>query len=154
MGIFGNKEDEAPKKKGNRSWRPAGRLQQFDVPEGYTPRWLDKDESNIDRKLAEGWELCDTGKIRRKTDFDMTGKEVEPDSHVEDGKPLSTRKTYRELILGMIPNSLRKERQEYYQERTMAQTAGLKKQAQEELDAAAAAHGGTPQQVRGKIIIE
>lgn len=129
-------------KKGKSTWKPAAHLEAVQKQDGYRYRWCSKDPDNIQRKRLEGWEVAD----------DTTDPVVGHDApgYVDDGKPLTTVREHRELVLMRTTEENARAREEWVREQTMNQTAGLKRDAQKMMADGA---GGTPAEVHGNITI-
>jgi hypothetical protein len=129
-------------KKGRRSWAPAEILQIHDLDENYRYKWANNDPANIQRLVAEGWEICSgvSGDKSKRAN----------ENSVHDGQKLSSVDTYRELVKLRMPKELAAERQAYFQEKADQQVMGLKAQAAK--DMAQATHGRAG--VRGSIVID
>lgn len=128
-------------KKGKPSWRPASMLDVPDKMPGFRPRWCSNDPLNLQRKKAEGWiPATEINGIRMTHDH--------PDK-MGDGHPLTSVTEYRDMILMALPEDLAEARDEYFQQKTDAQTGSLKINAEEE-----AAKTGPDARVHGKIVIE
>lgn len=143
-----------PKKKGRRSWKPASLLPQYKKTPGFRQRYVSKDEANIKKKLAEGWEFVIDDEQEPKTVGDISGREVHDIGTIEDGKPLSSTIDHRELVLMHLPEELAKQRDEYYKNVVKKRRAGVKKKAQEDQDAAAKQAGVMGENLDGGITID
>ncbi|RJO72856.1 MAG: hypothetical protein C4523_02475 [Myxococcales bacterium] len=113
---------------------------------GFRYRWVSKDPANMDKKQREGW-----AHVNQMTGLE--GEHIAP-GNAADGKPLTSLKEYRDLTLMAMPEEMAQERDRYFQEKTLAQTAGLKKRAEEANEDNARKYGADPTGVRGKIVIE
>lgn len=131
-------------KKGRKSWQPANRLNVTGKRDGYVQRWVDKEEANLQRKMADGWvPVNGTLGTKLKHDHpDLTG----------DGRPLGSTVEYRNMVLMELPEEDYQAHREYYAEQTRSQTAGLKAKAEQEN--AANARGRAAAHLYGKITIE
>ena len=146
--------NDLPKKKGRRSWKPASLLPQYKKNPGYRQRYVSKDEANIKKKLAEGWEFVLDENQEPKAVGDISGREVHDIGTIEDGKPLSSTIDHRELVLMQLPEELAKQRDEYYQNVVRKRRAGVKQKAQEDQDAAAKKAGIAGESLEGGLRIE
>lgn len=97
------------------SWKPASRLGELSVPEGYNGRWCSNDEANIQKKLAEGWVFVN------KTNFPQTEHKESGNADVVDSVGVQGGVTYREMVGMMLPAELVEARTEYYKERNRKQ---------------------------------
>ena len=92
----------APVKKGTRpGWKPAGQLPKLEAPPGYTAKWASSDPGRLSRLRAEGWEIMKPE--------DNKGQEIIY-ADVNDSGSLTGRLQYRDLVAVMLPNELKKER--------------------------------------------
>lgn len=101
-------------------WKPASRLNNVEGldTDNFTYRWVNKDEANLMKKKAEGWE------ITKKTEGDKA--EHVRANNIDTGAPLATDLTdYREMVLMRLPNELAEARKEYYAERNRQQIDAL-----------------------------
>ena len=137
----------AEKKSGTPSWRPATNLNVRNKEPGRRYRWTLNDQAHIERKLEERWYFANP---------EIGGASAEhTSSHVSDGKPLDSTKTYRELVLMAIDESDAKEREAFYQAKTQRQTAGLKKELETSNRTEAGKHGAAQiAPIHGRIVIE
>lgn len=129
-------------KKGRRSWAPADILQIRDLDDKYRYKWANSDPANIQRLIAEGWEVCSgvSGDKSRRAD----------ENSVHDGVRLSSVDSYRELVKLRIPKELAEERNAYFREQAQQQVMGLKAKTKEDMANATGGRAG----VRGSIIID
>lgn len=128
--------DVAPVKKGKPTWKPANVDEVFDKQPGYRYRWARSDEDNIARKKAEQWEVDE-------------GTTVEGGyGRIDEGKPLTSVRKRRDAILMKIPEEIALERDEYINNKTARQIAGLKKQTQKD-SPHAPIHGSISMEKRG-----
>jgi len=151
MGIntFGmSKEDieaaigEQPKK-GKRTWKPANLLDATGKDPNYRYRMCRNDESNISRKLAEGWEF-----VNKTTDPNVR---VIGAGTVEDGAQTDTTQRQRELVAMRLPMELKLQRDAHYAEEVNRRKRDLKRRVQRDLGTD---DKGRSAPVTGKIIIE
>lgn len=133
-------------KKGRKSWSPAQKLAITDQDPGFRYRWCEKDQANLDKKLAEGWAFVDPTK-------GLKADHLRPE-HVSDGKPQQGAKEYRELVLMALPEEVAQARDRYFQDRTDQQTLGLNAELRRDLKDAARKHGVESAEVYGKTVIE
>lgn len=87
-------------------WRPAKRLSYLKARSGYTARWVAADPDNIARKKEEGWQIM--------TPKDNIGGNLDKQQDVNDGGSPANDIRYRDLIAMMLPDKVKKEREEYY----------------------------------------
>lgn len=133
-------------KKGKRSWAPAQKLSLVNKQPGFRHRWCDNDPQNIEKKQAEGWVFVDPNQ-GVKADHEFP-------EHVSDGKPLTSTKTYRELVAMALPEDLAEARDEYHEELTRKQTAGLKHRLETDLGDEARKDGASGAAAHGTIVIK
>lgn len=130
---------EEPKKKGKISWKPAKRMELIQKTPGFTYRWCDKDPFNIQKKEADGWSIA--SKVR--------GNEA------NNGAPQGTSITeYRELVLMAIPDEEYAAHREYFHEKTLKQTVGLKKKLAGDVADGAATSRSSTAPIHGSIVID
>ncbi len=141
-------------KKGNRSWKPSSLLPEHNKKDGFRYRYISNDRENVRKKLAEGWELVQDRNQEPIAVNDISGRETYDTGTIEDGKPISTIVSHRELFLARMPEDMAKERDKYYQDLTKEQRLGLKSKAQNEADVLAREAGAAQQDLSGKTIIE
>jgi len=91
-------------------WRPASKNPELRAPSGYTARWVSKEPGEIARKRAEGWEVM-------RPEDNKAPEIVQHD--VNDGKAVHNGIVFRDLIAMMLPNELKKEREEYYRKENL-----------------------------------
>ena len=133
-------------KKGKPTWKPAQRLDIRAKSKDFRYRWCDRDEQNLEKKLAEGWVFADSI-------HGVKAEHVHPEG-VSDGKPLTNQKTYRELVAMVLPEEMGQARDEYVAEQTRKGTEGIKKVLQEDITNEAKDRGIDGARVHGKIVIE
>lgn len=87
-----NKKGTAPR------WKPAGRLAELKVPEGYKGRWCSKDPINLQQKVAEGWRFVNktTAPSAKQVGHDA------PDM-AYDGAALDSVVGFRDMVGMMLP---------------------------------------------------
>lgn len=108
------------KKKGStRGFKPGNALGMVKVPKGYTPRWCDADQANINKKLQEGWVFVNKTTSGSAGHERRDGKE---ENSTIDGHDLSTVVKYRELVAMMMPDDLVQSRRDYYHNETVRRT--------------------------------
>lgn len=113
-------------KKGNSpSWQAADRLGYLKVPDGHVGRWCNRDDANIQKKLAEGWQFVN------KTNFPdgEHQKAGRPRKEVQDGERLGSAITYREMVGMALPiedihgnGKCKKAREDYFHKETVEKT--------------------------------
>lgn len=126
-----------PVKKGNASWKPHQALSLKNTAPGMRYRWANKDDLNLERKLAEGWDFADSGEA-----FHSRPKTVEAGRGTA-----SSRTEYRDLVLMKTPEENARARADYYAQRTSEQTEGLKGRLESRLRSGGAARA------TGEIVI-
>ena len=131
-------------KKSSKPWRPAVMLDVQGKNPDLNYRWCDNDSGNLERKQIEGWEF-DNGLSSSEATHEST--------HVSDGKPLDTAKTYRELVLMTMDEDTANARREFFRERTRKQTVGLVENLRSDIAEKAEIAGAVVAPVHGEIVI-
>lgn len=129
-------------KKGKPAWKPAAMLDVVEKKDGFRMRWASSDKLNLQRKQSEGW-------VFANKETGITAEHEHPEK-TGDGHSMTSITEYRDLVLMAIPEDLAKARDEYFEEKTNAQTANLKKDLEEDIDST----GVKSAPVHGKIVIE
>lgn len=111
-------------KKSGVKWAPAKLLDTISGLDfnNYTYRWVNRDDANIVKKKAEGWEVAST----------LKGDAIEHKRPglLDDGSNMNPSITeYRELLLMKLPNHLAEARKSYYEEMTASTVSGIKDSA-------------------------
>ncbi|MGI9504395.1 MAG: hypothetical protein ACR2RE_15205 [Geminicoccaceae bacterium] len=110
-------------KKGKSSWKPAQKLSLYQKQPGFRYRWCDKsDPQNLAKKEAEGWFYVNP----------ETGAKAEHDNPGDSGASLTRASEYRELVLMALPESVAKERDAFFREKTRSQTASIEERARDD----------------------
>lgn len=123
-------------KKGKPTWRPADIDEIVDKEPGYRYRWARSDEDNIAKKKAEQWVVDEKS--------DVEGGY----GRIDEGKPLTSVRKRRDAVLMKIPEDIALERDEYVNNKTARQMAGLKKQTEKDIKGAPV-HGSITMEKRG-----
>lgn len=113
----GRPRQEEPLKKGNSSWKPASATDVVNKEAGYRYRWARKDQDNIAKKKAEGWETV-SGLTSDKATPEITNR-------INDGKSVSSVYEKHDVILQRIPEEIAQGRDAYFNAETERRTAGL-----------------------------
>lgn len=127
-------------KKGNPTWKPANVDDVFDKEDGFRYRKINKDQSNIAKKKAEGWEILS----------DVAGTQTTMEGgygRINDGKPLTSVREGTDYVLGRLPEEIAKERDAFFNNKTDRQMSSLRKQATTDL-------GGVGGVTHGSISME
>ncbi len=111
------KTEAAPVKKGRPSWKPASLNEFYNKEPGYVYRMVRKDQDNLAKKEAEGWE-----KVSAIQGADT--KHIEP-GRINDGKSMTTVQEGKDWVLARIPEELAQERRDYFQKESDRRVAGL-----------------------------
>lgn len=112
--------DEAPVKKGKRSWRPASYLDVSDKDDGFRYRWVLNDPQEVRRRLAEGLSFVnETTRIPGNREFEGQAE-----------NELTSIREVRELVLMAIPEEDAQARDEWVREQTRKQTISLREDAE------------------------
>ena len=135
-------EPEVPVKKGRATWAPAKLMEVVDKDPSFVYRWLLNTPANLQKKRLEGWEVL-SGVTKDQA------KHIHP-RLTDDGKPLTSVKEYRELVLGRLPKEQAEARREYFADLTRRQTIGVVDKLKR--DVTLAAGGGPAAPVHGEII--
>ena len=131
-------------KKGRSTWKPAQKLQVNDKKDNFRYRWRENDPQVIQKAQAEGWEFVNP----------ITGIPGEHQDPGDGQKSMTSNTEYRELRLMALPEEVAQARDEYFQERTDLQMAGLKDRLQSDLDEEAKKQGGYKTSATGAITID
>jgi hypothetical protein len=109
-------------KKGKKTWKPANVLEVEKKP-GIHYRWVRTDPLHLQRKRAEGYVMAS----------ELTGTKTEL---VDKDSPISNAPVlvYQDMALMAIDEETKKAREEYFEERTNAQSIRPVKRAQRELE--------------------
>ena len=105
-------------------WRPAKRLGYLKAPSGFTARWVSVDSDNVQRKKEEGW-------IVMKPSDNKGGNLGLQD--VNDGGSPANDIRYRDMIAMMLPDAVKKERDEYYRSENRRATDVILKKTDKDL---------------------
>lgn len=130
-----------PVKKGKPTWKPANIDDVFDKEPGFRYRKIAKDPRNLARKEAEGWELL-SGIAGSVTTMEKGY------GRIDDGKPLTSTREGYDYVLGRLPEETAQARDEYINNKTARQIAGLKRQTQKD-SPDAPIHGSISMEKRG-----
>ena len=125
-------------------WKPAKRLGYLKARSGFTARWVSTDSDNVQRKKEEGW------LIMKPTD-NIGGNLGLQD--VNDGGSPANDIRYRDLIAMMLPDAVKKEREEYYRGENRRATDVILKKTDKDLKNIGV-HGYAPKGQSGRIVIE
>lgn len=128
-------------KKGRPSWRPADMLTIHNMDDNYRYRWERNDPAQIQKALAEGWEVVSLSADKSRRSGNAT---------VEDGAKLTSLDEYRELIKLRMPKELAEERNRYFQSRSEQMIRATKQNLERDVRALGPKAPG----VRGKVVIE
>lgn len=135
-------KDEAPViKKGKPTWKPADVDEIFDKEPGYRYRRIAKDQRNLAKKEAEGWEILS----------DVAGAKTKMEAgygRINDGKPLTSVREGYDYVLGRIPEDSAQARDKHFNAKTARQMAGLKREADQSIKGAPV-HGSITMEKKG-----
>lgn len=113
-------DEVAPVKKGRKvEWKPAKSLNFLEGPEGHRKRWVNNDEANIQKKLAEGWIPINKTTAPTKAGFNMKMANAST-----DGKPLGSNPVYRELVGMALSEEIGEARDEHFRKKSEDQVRG------------------------------
>lgn len=119
-------------KKGNRSWKPASLLDLKNKDPNFRYRHVRKDDDNIARKLAEGWEFVDgLDKVEH----------TEPTGRPDLGKRLTSVIEGRDWITMKMPEETARARDEYINAKTAQSEQLLTVQTKRDLGSDVTVHG-------------
>lgn len=116
------------KEQTNYSWKPAKKL---DIPEdlkivGRRYRWVNsKVEGNELKKRQEGWEFDNDILAKMKERGLLTSRRA-----LNDGSPLDSHYTIREMVLMWMPEEMAESRNKYYRDRGNRARDGFKESFQ------------------------
>lgn len=114
-------EIKTEKKKGTPpGWKPAGQIPRLKAPSGYTAKWANPEK--LDKLRAEGWLLMKPE--------DNKGQEILK-VDVNDAGSLTGAVRYREMIAIMLPNDLKKARDEWIRNENKDAVKGIFSQTDE-----------------------
>lgn len=107
------KKKSAATRKTKPKWAPASLLDSITGLDRkhWRYKWCDKDQANLSKKQAEGWEFCSQ----------LKGDKVEherPGTMIEGSEMTPSMTEYRDLVLMKMPEEMAKARDEYYAQRT------------------------------------
>lgn len=118
---FSNPEDAKPKKTGKKSWKPAPLLQVQFRDKGRTEHlyWADREETNLQKKLAEQWRFVERDEVDYNVPDAASVLGVKADQDVE-GSSLRTasRVEFRDSVLMAMDHDTWLARKEYFDELT------------------------------------
>lgn len=119
----GDESAKKPKKKGNRSWRPAAPLGLKAKNPNFRMKWGHTDPARMMRAQAEGWVPADPGDAVHDRPSGVDAGKGAPSSITE----------YRDMVLLKMPEEMAKERDAYYREAASSQLNGIKTRAKKEI---------------------
>lgn|SRR3990167_5683376 len=125
-------------------WRPAKRLGYLKAPSGYTARWVAADLDNVQRKKEEGWLIMKPS--------DNKGMNLDKQDVNDGGSPANDIR-YRDMIAMMLPDEVKKEREEYYRQENRRATDVIFKKTDRDLKNIGVSTY-TPKGQAGRIVIE
>lgn len=129
-------------KKGTPSWRPASVLTITDQDPNYVDRWEVNDPGQIQKALAEGWEVASGLRADKSSRSD--------ERTIDDGAKSTSLTEYRELIRLQMPKELADERNAYFQEKSERQIRATKQDLEKDLRGLGEGAPG----VRGRVVID
>lgn len=133
-------ENENVAPKGTRpGWKPSSLLGTLKARTGFTARWVSSDPARIAKMRSEGWIVMKPA--------DNIG------TYAQDETSLSGELRYRDMIGMMLPDSLRKERNEYYRRETDEATKSILRQTDGEMREKGVSTY-TPKGMPGRIVID
>lgn len=140
-----NPIEKDEKKKGTPvGFRPSSVLPRLIAREGFSAKWIRNEAGHIASKLEEGWI------IMKPTD--NIGTSIRQD-YVSEANSLGTEIRYRDLIAMMLPNEVKKAREEYYRNEARESQSQVLRETDSKLKS-----GGVqtykPKGMAGRIVIE
>jgi hypothetical protein len=120
-------------------WKPSSLLGTLKARSGFTARWVSHDPARIAKMRSEGW-------ITMKP-TDNIG------TYAQDESSLSGELRYRDMIGMMLPDQLKKSRNEYYRKETDDATRAILKQTDGEMRQKGVSTY-TPKGMPGRIVID
>lgn len=140
----GPKPKAAAPKKGKKSWTPSDLGSVINKEDGFRHRWVRKDEDNIAKKKAEGWEfVSSTNGAQTKGKY--------PDSRPDEAHPLTSNIERRDSILMRLDNETAEARDDYVNNETARRTSTLRRTVSENLGKTGApVHGSLSMEKRGE----
>lgn len=105
-------------------WRPAKRLGYLKAPSGFTARWVSSDSDNVQRKKEEGWLIMKPS--------DNKGGNLGLQDVNDGGSPANDIR-YRDMIAMMLPDAVKKEREDYYRAENRRATDVILKKTDKDL---------------------
>lgn len=135
--------EAAPVKKGKPTWKPANIDDVINKEEGYRYRKINKDQRNMAKKMAEGWEVVS----------DISGQKTTMEQgygRIDDGKPLTSAREGYDYLIARMPEEIAQERDAYINRESARRVEGLRRQTKEELrNSDAPTHGSISMEKRG-----
>lgn len=134
---------EPPVKKGKKSWSPSNLADVVNKEDGFRHRWVRKDEDNIAKKKAEGWEFV-SGVNGSQT------KGTHPDSRPDEPHAMTSNIERRDSVLMKLDDETAASRDDYINNETARRTSALLRTAKQDLGkSGAAVHGSISMEKRG-----
>lgn len=138
--ILEDKETENVAVKGTTpGWKPSSLLGTLKAKAGFSARWVSNDPARIAKMRSEGWIVMKPA--------DNIG------TYAQDEGSLSGELRYRDMIGMMLPESLKKQRSEYYRKETDEATRAILKQTDGEMREKGVSTY-TPKGMPGRIVID
>lgn len=142
-------EASAPVKKGTKSWSPSNLSDVVNKEDGFRYRWARKDEDNLAKKKAEGWEFVS----------DVNGsktKGTHPDGRPDEPHALTSNIERRDAVLMKLDDETAEARDAYMNGETGRRTAALMRTVKQDLGkTGATVHGSISMEKRGvKTVIK
>lgn len=138
-----------PVKKGKKSWSPSNLSDVIRKEDGFRYRWARKDQDNLAKKQAEGWEF-----VSGVNGSQTTG--THPDSRPDEPHALTSNIERRDAVLMKMDDETAEARDTYINGETERRTAALLRTARQDLGkSGAAVHGSISMEKRGvKTVIK
>ncbi len=141
--IEQTEKNEAPKAT-RPGFKPASRLGYLKAPANFTARWVKNDPDNIARKKQEGWVVMKP-EDNKGTSFERID--------VSDPKETGNHIRYQDMIAMMLPNDIKKDREEYYRNETRHATRAILRESDAQFKQKGV-QTYTPKGQQGRIVID
>lgn len=135
---------EKPIKKGKKTWSPSNLGEVINKENGFRYRWARKDDDNLAKKKAEGWEFV-SGVAGSQI------KSLHPDSRPDEPHAMTSNIERRDSVLMRLDEETAEARDEYVNNETARRTGALIREAKTGLNKSGAPlHGSISMEKRGE----